>query len=116
MSVHQSNSFRETQERKEKLFKAVELQQEFKKSWNSYRENPSNAQKVIDLGEELMSVQKSMGGKALGALGPNQVLLRVEVAKDAIRKGLAKSATKKSDGSTWEHYYDENGHKVTKIG
>ena len=116
MAVHQSNSFREVQTRKENLFKAAELHTDFKKAWNAYREDPSKALSVIKTGEELMAVQKSLDGKAHGSLGPAQLQLRIDYAKDTIAKGLAKSEMKKSQGSTWEHYTDENGCRVTKIG
>lgn len=94
--------------------KGVDLQLELKKAWDKFKDDKSYAKKVLETGEALHAIQKSTRNNC-GGLGPNQVLLRIEYAKDAILKGAGTpKETFKSDGP-FQQYISKSGHKVTVL-
>ena len=115
MPQFDSNPAHKAKERRELLIKAANLQTEFAEVFKSFQEDPSNAQEVITKGEELREVQKELGDIAAGRLGPQQVTLRIDYAKDAVAKGRATKAEKTSK-SVWPSYKNSRGQTVYKIG
>jgi len=106
----------ESQELQKRQQKAAQLQYEFAKSWNAYINDKTapKAQEVLAKGDELLEVHKSLGGRASGALAPSQITLRMDYAKETLAKDAG--TLKKSDSSPFEHYYNDKGQKITKIG
>jgi len=113
---HESQSHIEKTEQRQNIIKAAQLQFSFAQAWNLYKadKTPSNAREVVSAGDALLDVQKALGGKAMGSLGPSQVKLRQDYAKETVAKDSA--TLKRSDDSPFPSYTNAKGQKVTKIG
>ena len=94
--------------------KGVDLQLQLKKAWDKFKDDKSYAQEVLKAGEELHALQKSTGNNC-GGLGPNQVLLRIEYATDAITKGAGTPKATFKNNSVFKQYINKSGHKVTVL-
>lgn len=103
-----------TKDMNEQIRKGVNLQLELKKVWDEFRNDKSKAKEVLKAGEELHAIQKSLGINC-GGLGPNQVQLRIEYAKDAINKGQDTPTETFKSGGPFKQYINKSGHKVTVL-
>ena len=92
---HTSTTRKAAQEEWDTLVKMTEMQTEFRKCFSDWSSDKGNSTNIVELGEELMELQKSTG-KAGGALSMYQIMHRVEEAKAAISKGLDQPVAKKS--------------------
>ena len=97
MPTHQysSTTQKKAKEDWDTLVKMTEMQTEFRKAFSEWSTDKGNSGHIVELGEELMELQKSTG-KAGGALSLYQVMHRVEEAKACIAKGLDQPVAKKS--------------------
>ena len=88
MPTHQysSTTQKKAKEDWDTLVKMTEMQTEFRKAFSEWSTDKGNSGHIVELGEELMELQKSTG-KAGGALSYYQMMHRVEEAKAAIAKG-----------------------------
>jgi hypothetical protein len=105
----------EAQELTKRQQKAAELQYEFAKAWNAYLNDKTKAHDVVTKGDELLEVHKSLGGRASGALAPNQIKLRQDYAKESIEKGQATKELSTSQKSAFKYYRNDKGQRVWKI-
>ena len=96
---HTSTTRKAAQEEWDTLVKMTEMQTEFRKSFTEWTIDKGNSGHIVELGEELMQLQKSTG-KSGGSLSMYQVMHRVEEAKAAISKGLDRTVAKKDSNSS----------------
>ena len=114
MTNHQSQTHTEVQKRRENLRKAAQLQFEFQKSWNTYLNDktPMTARDAISKGEELLVLQKDLNGNNGGPLSPTSVTLRIDTAKETLKK--SDEVTIKSDSSPFTYKVLKDGTRVWK--
>lgn len=111
---YNSNPQRVAKKQFEDIKKGVDLQLELRKQWDVFKDDRSNAKEVLKTCEALLAIQEATKNHC-GGLGPNQVKLRAEYAKDAISTGQDKpKATFKND-SVFKQYINKSGHKVTVL-
>ena len=108
---HQSTTQKQAKEGWNTLVKMTELQTEFRKSFTEWTNDKGNSQHIVELGEELMKLQKSTG-KSGGSLSMFQVMHRVEEAKAAISKGLHTPPVEKVSHTTKNIVKRANGDTV----
>lgn len=94
--------------------KGVDLQLKLQKQWETFKSNKSNAKEVLKTCEELIATQEATKNHC-GGLGPNQVKLRAEYAKDAISKGQDAPKETFKSGGPFKQYINKSGHKVTVL-
>lgn len=114
MTNHQSQTHTEVQKRQANLRKAALLQFEFQKSWNAYLNDktPMTARDAIAKGEELLALQKDLNGNNGGPLSPTSVTLRIDTAKETLKK--SDEVTIKSDSSPFTYKVLKDGTRVWK--
>jgi hypothetical protein len=106
----------EAQELTKRQQTAAQLQYEFAKAWNAYRNDKTKAHDVVAKGDDLLEVHKSLGGRASGALAPSQIKLRQDYAKQSIKNGEASKELSKSDTSPLNYFTNDKGQRIWKIG
>jgi hypothetical protein len=96
---HTSTTRKAAQEEWDTLVKMTEMQTQFRKSFTEWITDKGNSGHIVELGEEILKLQKSTG-KPGGPLTYFQVMHRVEEAKAAISKGLNKTVAKRDPNSS----------------
>ncbi|PUB10065.1 hypothetical protein [Yoonia sediminilitoris] len=93
---HRSATFKETAKEQDLFVKAAYAQSEFQKLFADWRVTKADSQAVIAKGEELLDLQEQLNANG-GGLSPSSVMHRVEVVKDAVRKGSVKPTQEAAD-------------------